>query len=245
MRKTMSISASKISWKQIVKFGCILTVTVAVTLVLCKLFAFPMMENNIKNQLLYGELLPEEMNTEKVSFDKKELEYVTTAFETELRIYLEEYFENTEVESYFGEDAIEKLVEQITLRLKEAENVVWSKEKIEELIAKELTSLVVKEEEGDAQALEALKQELVQKINILASSGNYDAIIEKHSTTLSSIVTDMGAAKEELHEVKESLVNILGSMGDCTVSYNAQDGHFYITYKGGADTVTKKLDYVP
>lgn len=245
MRKMMSISASKIDWKQVIKFGGILTATVVITLLLCSLFIFPWMKNDIKNQLLYGEIALEEGNTEKATFDKKEQEYVTAEFEAELKTYLEEYFQNTDMDAYFGEGGIDKLVEQITLKLKESNTTILSKEKIEELITKELEKVIIKENENDDEALNALKQELIQKINALASSGNYDAIIEKHSTTLSTIVTDMSTTKNELTTMQESLMYILGNLGDCTVAYNAEDGHFYITYQGGADSVTKKLDYVP
>lgn len=241
----MSIGASKIDWKQVIKFGGILTATVVITLLLCSLFIFPWMKNDIKNQLLYGEIALEEVNTEKATFDKKEQEYVTAEFEAELKTYLEEYFQNTDMDAYFGEGGIDKLVEQITLKLKESNTTILSKEKIEELITKELEKVIIKENENDDEALNALKQELIQKINALASSGNYDAIIEKHSTTLSTIVTDMSTTKNELTTMQESLMYILDNLGDCTVAYNAEDGHFYITYQGGADSVTKKLDYVP
>lgn len=245
MRKIMSISASKIDWKQIAQFGGILIATVVITLFLCRAFIFPIMETDIKNQLLYGEIALEEVNTEKATFDKKEQEYVTAEFEAELQTYLEEYFQTTDVNTYFGEDGIEKLVEQITLKLKESGETVLSQEKMEEWITEELERVIVKEKESGGEALEALKQELVHKINSLAASGNYDAIIQNHSTTLSTIVTDMNNTQTELDTVQESLLHILGNLGDCMIAYNAADGHFYITYKGGADTVTKKLDYVP
>lgn len=245
MRKNMSISASKSEEKQNVKFGGILAATVTITLFLCILFIFPWMKNDIKNELLYGEISLNEVDTEKATFDKKEQEYVTAEFESELRTYLEQYFQNTDMESYFGADGIEKLVEQITLKLKESNTTVLSKEQLEELITKELEKVIIKENENDDEALNALKQELIEKINALASSGNYDAIIEKHSTTLSSIVSDMSITKNELAVMNESLMYILGNLGDCMVAYNAEDGHFYITYQGGADSVTKKLDYAP
>ncbi len=245
MRKFLAISASKVNRKQCIKFGGILTATVVITLLLCGIFIFPWMKNDIRNQLLYGEIPLEESNTEKATFDKKEQEYVTAEFEAELRSYLEAYFKDTDINAYFGEDGIEKLVEQITLKLKESNTTVLSKEKMEELITRELEKVIVKENERDNEALEALKQELIYKIESLASSGNYDAIIEKHSTTLSTIVTDMNMTKTELTTVQESLLHILGNMGDCMVAYNAEDGHFYITYQGGADSVTKKLDYAP
>ena len=117
--------------------------------------------------------------------------------------------------------------------------------KIEELISKELEKVIVKENESDSAGLDALKQELIEKINAMATGGNYDAIIEKHSTTLSTIVNDMSTTKTELTTVQESVLQILGSLGECTVAFNPEDGHFYITYLGGADSVTKKLDYVP
>ena len=245
MRKLMSTSASKTDRKQVVKFGGILTATVSITLLLCSLLIFPWMKNDIRNELLYGEISLENVNTEQATFDKKEQEYVTAEFEAELRTYLEEYFQNTDLHAYFGEDGIEKLVEQITLKLKESNNTILSKEKIEELISKELEKIIVKENESDDEALAALKQELIEKIDSMASGGNYDAIIEKHSTTLSSIVNDMSTTKTELTTVQESVLQILGNLGDCVVAYNTEDGHFYITYQGGADSVTKKLDYVP
>lgn len=245
MRKLMSISASKIDWKQVAKFGSILTATVAITLLLCSLLIFPWMKNDIKNQLLYGEITLDENGTEEATFDKKEQEYVTAEFEAELKMYLEEYFQNTDVDAYFGEDGIEKLVEQITLKLKESDSTILSKEKIEALISKELEKVIVKENESNDEALNALKQELIYKIDALASSGNYDAIIEKHSTTLSTIVTDISTTQNELDVLQESLLYVMGNLGDCIVAYNAEDGHFYITYQGGADSVTKKLDYAP
>ena len=245
MRKMMSIGASKAEKKQLLKKGGTLTATVVVTLLVCGLFIVPWIKNDIRNELLYGEIALENTNTENATFDKKEQEYVTAEFEAELKLYLEEYFQNTDVDAYFGEGAIEKLVEQITLKLKESNMTTLTKEKIEELISKELENIIVKENENDEEALNALKQELITKINDMASNGNYDAIIEKHSTTLSTIVNDMSTTKNELTTVQESVLQILGSLGECTVAFNPEDGHFYITYKGGADSVTKKLDYVP
>ena len=245
MRKMMSDRASKIEPKQVVKKGGTLITTVVATLLICGLFIFPWMKNDIRNELLYGEIALETTNTEDATFDKKHQEYVTAEFEAELQMYLEEYFQNTELNAYLGEGGIEKLVEQITLKLKETGNSVWTKEKIETLINKELESILVQENEGDEEALMALKQELTEKINAMAAGGNYDAIIEKHSTTLSTIVNEMSTTKNELTTVQESVLQILGSLGECTVAFNPEDGHFYITYKGGADSVTKKLDYVP
>lgn len=245
MKKMMSGSASKMNWKKFREVGGILFASVMLTLLLCTLFVFPWIKKDIKNQLLYGEIMLEEVNTEEAGFDKKEQEYVTAEFETELKMYLESYFQNMDAESYLGEDGIEKLVAQITQKLKESGSTVLSKESVEALISKELEKLIIKENAHDDEALEALKQELTQKINALASSGNYDAIIEKHSTTLSSIVSDISTTRNELTTVQESLVHILGNLGDCIVAFNAEDGHFYITYQGGADSVTKKLDYVP
>lgn len=245
MKKFLAAGASKVNRKQCIQFGCILTATVVITLLLCGIFIFPWMKNDIKNQLLYGEISLEENNTEKAAFDKKEQEYVTAEFESELRSYLEAYFKDTDINEYFGEGGIDKLVEQITLKLKESDTTILSKEKMEELITRELEKVIVKENEHDNEALEALKQELISKIEALASSGNYDAIIEKHSTTLATIVTDMNTTKTELTTIQEALLHILGDMGDCVISYNGEDGHFYITYQGGADSVTKKLDYVP
>ena len=44
--------------------------------------------------------------------------------------------------------------------------------------------------------------------------------------------------------VQTSIDDINGQLNDCTVEY--KNGHFYITYnKGGADSVSKKLDYAP
>ena len=245
MRKMMSISASKIDRKQVLKKGGTLTVTIVITLLLCFSIVIPWMKNDIKNELLYGEISLEGVNTEDATFGKKEQEYVTSQFETELRMYLEEYFQNTDVDAYFGEGAIEKLVEQITLKLKESGSTALSKEQIEALISKELESLILKENESDEEALNALKQELITKINDMAQNGNYDAVLEKHSTTLSTIVNDMSTTKSELTTIQESLLQILGNLGECTVAFNPEDGHFYITYQGGADSVTKKLDYVP
>ena len=245
MRKIMSIGASKTNWKQVVKFGGILTATVIITLLLCNFWIFPWMKNDIKNQLLYDEISLEGNGSGEASFDKKEQEFVTAEFEAELKMYLEEYFQNTDVDAYFGEDGIDKLVEQITLKLKESDTTILSKEKIEALISSELEKVIVKENKNDDEALNALKQELTQKIDSLASSGNYDAIIEKHSTTLSTIVTDINTTKNEMSVMQESLLYVMGNLGDCVIAYNPEDGHFYITYQGGADSVTKKLDYVP
>jgi len=243
MRKMMSLCASKGDRKQAAKTGGTLIVTVIITLLICGLFVIPWLKNDIRNELLYGEITLE--NTENATFDKKEQEFVTAEFETELKLYLQEYFQNTDMEAYFGEEGIEKLVEQITQQLKESDTTVLSKEVIEELITKELEKIIIEENAQDTEALDALKQELTEKINALASSGNYDAIIEKHSTTLSSVVTDISNTRNELTNMQESLMYILGNLGDCVVAYNAEDGHFYITYEGGADSVTKKLDYVP
>jgi len=245
MKKIMSVSASKMNRKQVREVGGILAASVTITLLICGLFLFPWMKNDIKNQLLYGEIELEDIDTENAGYDKKEQEYVTAEFETELKLYLQEYFQSMDMEAYFGQEGIEKLVEQITQKLKESDTTVLSKEIIEELITKELEKIIVEENTHDAEALETLKLELTEKINALASSGNYDAIIEKHSTTLSSIVTDISSTRNELTSMQESLVHILGNLGDCVVAFNAEDGHFYITYKGGADSVTKKLDYVP
>jgi len=245
MRKMMSGSASKKDWKQVIKNGSTLTLTVVITILVCSLFIIPWMKNDIRNELLYGEIALENTNTEDATFDKKNQEYVTAEFEAELQMYLEEYFQNTDVNAYFGEGGIEKLVEQITLQLKESGNTILTKEKMEELISRELEKLIIKENESDDKALEALKQELIAKIDDMAAGGNYDAIIEKHSTTLSSIVNDMSTAKIELTTVQESVLQILGNLGECTVAFNPEDEHFYITYQGGADSVTKKLDYVP
>ena len=81
MRKLMSTSASKTDRKQVVKFGGILTATVSITLLLCGLLIFPWMKNDIRNELLYGEISLESVNTEQATFDKKEQEYVTAEFE--------------------------------------------------------------------------------------------------------------------------------------------------------------------
>ena len=245
MKKFMSISASKTNWKQGAKRGSTLIAAVAVTLFLCSLFLIPWMKNEIKNELLYGEINLENDSTGEATFDKKEQEYVTAEFEAELKMYLEEYFKNTDVDAYFGEGGIDKLVEQITLKLKESDTTILTKEKIEELISSELEKVIIKENQNDDEALNALKQELTQKIDHLASSGNYDAIIEKHSTTLSTVVNDLSTTRNELDVMQESLLYVMGNLGDCVVAYNAEDGHFYITYQGGADSVTKKLDYVP
>ncbi len=245
MRKMMSKSASKIDRKQVLKSGGTLTVTVVITLLICGWFVIPWVKNDIRNELLYGEIALENSNTENATFDKKDQEYVTAEFEAELQMYLEEYFKNTDVNAYFGEGGIEKLVEQITLKLKESNTTVLTKEKLEELISKELESIILRENENDEEALNALKQELITKINDMASNGNYDAVIEKHSTTLATIVNDMSTTQTELTTVQESVFQILGKLGDCMVSFHPEDGHFYITYQGGADSVTKKLDYVP
>ena len=243
MRKMMSLCASKGDRKQAAKTGGTLIVTVIITLLICGLFVIPWLKNDIRNELLYGEITLE--NTENATFDKKEQEFVTAEFETELKLYLQEYFQNTDMEAYFGEEGIEKLVEQITQQLKESDTTVLSKEVIEELITKELEKIIIEENAQAPEAFDAFKQELTEKLNALASSGNYDAIIEKHSTTLSSVVTDISNTRNELTNMQESLMYILGNLGDCVVAYNAEDGHFYITYEGGADSVTKKLDYVP
>ncbi len=245
MKKIMAISASKIDWKKAAKFGGIITATVVLTLLICVVFIFPRMKKDIKNQLIYGDISLEEIDTEKASYDKKEQEYVTAEFEEELQTYLEEYFQNTDVNAYFGEGGIEKLVEQITVQLKESGTTILSKEKIEQLITKELEKVVISENQNDEAALNALKQELTDKINALAASGDYDAIIAKHSTTISTIAADVKVTKNEMNSIQETLLQVIANLGDCMVVYNAQDGHFYITYQGGADTVTKKLDYVP
>lgn len=245
MRKMMSVSASKRDWKQVIKNGSTLIVTAVVTILICSLFIIPWMKNDIRNELLYGEIALENTNTENATFDKKDQEYVTAEFEAELQLYLEEYFRNTDVNAYFGEGGIEKLVEQITQKLKESGNTILTKEKMEAFISQELEKLIIKENKSDNEALEALKQELVAKIDDMAAGGNYDAIIEKHGTTLSTIVNDMSTTKNELTTVQESVLQILGSLGECMVSFNPEDEHFYITYQGGADSVTKKLDYVP
>jgi len=245
MNKIMSISASKISWKQVAKFGGILSATVVITLFLCGLLVIPWIKRDIRDELLYGEIMLESLNTEDATYDKKEQEYVTAEFEAELQMYLEEYFQDMDAETYLGEDGIAKLVEQITSQLKESDTTILSKEKIEALISRELEKVIVKENENDGVALEALKQELIEKINALAASGNYDAIIEKHSTTLSTIMKDMSISQNNISTIQESVLQILGNLGDCVVAYNPEDEHFYITYQGGADSVTKKLDYAP
>ena len=131
MRKMMSVSASKRDWKQVIKNGSTLIVTAVVTILICSLFIIPWMKNDIRNELLYGEIALENTNTENATFDKKDQEYVTAEFEAELQLYLEEYFRNTDVNAYFGEGGIEKLVEQITQKLKESGNTILTKEKME------------------------------------------------------------------------------------------------------------------
>lgn len=249
MNNNVTANTSKADWRQFVKTGIILAISILLIFLSCHFFIFPKMKedikNDVKNQLLYEEIVLDDVENEEVSFDKKEQEYVTAEFETELRTYLEEYFQNMDLNAYFGEDGMKKLVEQITLRLKESNNTILSQENMEPIITKELEKVFIIENEMDEEILQELKRELMEKINQLAESGNYDAIIEKHSTTLSTILTDMSMTKEELLSIQESLLRLFGDMGDCNVTYDEEDGHFYITYKGGADSVTKKLDYVP
>ena len=56
MKKMMSISASKIDRKQLAKFGGIFIATVVITLLWCSLFVLPWIKNDIRNELLYGEI---------------------------------------------------------------------------------------------------------------------------------------------------------------------------------------------
>ncbi len=64
-------------------------------------------------------------------------------------------------------------------------------------------------------------------------------------TDLSNSVNQNKAAQDAVNSnVRTSIDDINGQLNDCTVEY--KNGHFYITYnKGGADSVSKKLDYAP
>ena len=64
-------------------------------------------------------------------------------------------------------------------------------------------------------------------------------------TDLSNSVNQNKAAQDAVNtSVQTSIDDINGQLNDCTVEY--KNGHFYITYnKGGADSVSKKLDYAP
>lgn len=72
-----------------------------------------------------------------------------------------------------------------------------------------------------------------------------DTAVNNLRTTLAgqiaNLTTDLSSTKAS---VQSSLDDINGQLNDCSIEY--KDGHFYITYhKGGADSVSKKLDYVP
>lgn len=63
-------------------------------------------------------------------------------------------------------------------------------------------------------------------------------------TYIDAVNQRIGTSGDSNLTIEEQLSIITAMLGDCEISYNENDGHFYITYKGGADSVTKKLDYV-
>ena len=71
MRKMMSIGASKAEKKQLLKKGGTLTATVVITLLVCGLFIVPWIKNDIRNELLYGEIALENTDTEMPHLIKK------------------------------------------------------------------------------------------------------------------------------------------------------------------------------
>ena len=105
---------------------------------------------------------------------------------------------------------------------------------IQQLLTKEIEKITATDLQNDEEKLLALKQELLEKI-----SG-----IESQSTSIVKIAQDVKETKISIEQLQEVLSEVIWNLGDCTVSYHADDGHFYITYeKEGADSVTKKLDY--
>ncbi|MBE6014506.1 MAG: hypothetical protein E7241_03970 [Lachnospiraceae bacterium] len=78
---------------------------------------------------------------------------------------------------------------------------------------------------------------------------------EKFEKDISAVIDKISAMNKEYGnyktETEKELTNINGridinaaGLGDCKISYNSEDGHFYITYGEGEKAVTKKLDYV-
>lgn len=92
-------------------------------------------------------------------------------------------------------------------------------------------------------AISDIKSDLADEIQ---NRKNYtDTAVNNLRTTLAgqiaNLTTDLSSTKAS---VQSSLDDINGQLNGCSIEY--KDGHFYITYhKGGADSVSKKLDYVP
>lgn len=63
-------------------------------------------------------------------------------------------------------------------------------------------------------------------------------------TSIDDLNKRIGTTGNSNLTIEEQISILTAMLGDCEISYNNNDGHFYITYKGGADSVTKKLDYV-
>lgn len=230
MKKFVSKSASNQKLKKVLKYGCILVLTVAVTLLLTFFLITPLMKAKLEKELLHSEIRLEE----EAAYEKKDQEYVSAELETELRQYINEYFNKANVNECFSEKSIREFSELIAERLKEKEIYTISKEMIQQLLTKEIEKITAADLQNDEEKLLALKQELLEKI-----SG-----IESQSTSIVKIAQDVKETKISIEQLQEVLSEVIWNLGDCTVSYHADDGHFYITYeKEGADSVTKKLDY--
>ena len=230
MKKFVSKSVSNQKLKKALKYGCILVLTVAVTLLLTFFLITPLMKAKLEKELLHSEIRLEEV----AAYEKKDQEYVSAELETELRQYINEYFNKANVNECFSEKSIREFSELIAERLKEKEIYTISKEMIQQLLTKEIEKITATDLQNDEEKLLALKQELLEKI-----SG-----IESQSTSIVKIAQDVKETKISIEQLQEVLSEVIWNLGDCTVSYHADDGHFYITYeKEGADSVTKKLDY--
>lgn len=68
--------------------------------------------------------------------------------------------------------------------------------------------------------------------------------IQNNVTSIANLIASYNTMQNNVSDIQNDILNLYGKMDDCEITYNEQDGHFYITYNpGGADSVSKKLDF--
>jgi len=144
-----------------------------------------------------------------------------------------------------NEDNIVKLVEEVATKFSVMETTINGK------LDKLNTSLLTNQKEFTEfqKEYQAYVKEVGEKFKAV------NADIEKNKNNIDTIFTKIGELTSDYGNYKNNMANVVSSinskintnttsLGDCKISYNAADGHFYITYGSGDSAVTKKLDYV-
>lgn len=65
--------------------------------------------------------------------------------------------------------------------------------------------------------------------------------IQNSVTSISNLITSFNGMQTDVSNIQDQVLVLYNKLNGCSIYY--KDNHFYATYEGGADPVTKKLDF--